>query len=781
MMSLACADRMMAATCRESYYEFFKEFWGTVSQDRLKLNWHIEKLCNELQLIAERVFLDKPKEYDLVWNCPPGTTKSLNASVLWNAWIWTRMPSARFGSGSYSERLALDLSRKARDCVTSDKYRRLFPEIELREDQNTKGFFMNTKGGQRYATGVGGTITGMHFHFIVVDDPIDPLGVMSDLVIKESNVWINETLADRCVEKQVTPFVLIMQRLHQMDPTGYWIETGKKFRHRCLPADSNYPIVPKEWSQYYANGLLDPIRLPQSVLDDKLTNGEAYYAGQYGQCLVPGTLILTKRGFVPIELVKNSDFVFTRDGFCEVKWSGPTKFTNKLVSVLFNNGSIVTSTPEHPIWTKENEFVPIANLRGGDYNSGFDRVLLGGHQWEGHDCQAQRLSSSMESFTRGVESLSTSGDVAATKVGSICTEKFGDIITETSPLVSTFITRTKTQTTIELRILNASLSRSISEGTLTDRKRIRDFLLESVHRSQLWKREGVGIGGTLNTKLMFACSANVNSSQDTTGRQNTAPLDARKKLAYPESSLAEFVCGVEKDLHQAIIEWSVVQKDVLNDDGVQVFDLTVDGAPEFYADGILVHNCPIPRGGLMFDISKLKYNTHAPDRWKRGPVRYWDKAISQKKGAAFTVGTKEALDFDDQVWILDIVRGRWNSAQREGIIVATARSDGKGVKIGMEQEPAASGVESVENSIKRLALAGFRAYADKVTGDKEARADTFSIQVNNGNVVLLNAAWNAEFVKEMQYFPNSRYKDQIDSASGAHAMIEKRRIRVGTL
>jgi hypothetical protein len=92
------------------------------------------------------------------------------------------MPSARIITGSFSERLALDLSRKSRDVVMSEKYHELFPEIELREDQNTKGYFVNTKGGIRYAVGVGGSVIGMHAHFLIPDDPIDPQGFYRTLL-----------------------------------------------------------------------------------------------------------------------------------------------------------------------------------------------------------------------------------------------------------------------------------------------------------------------------------------------------------------------------------------------------------------------------------------------------------------------------------------------------------------------------------------------------------------------------------------------------------------------
>lgn len=465
--------KALARACRESYYEFFKEFWSSVAEEKFRPNWHIEKLCNELQDVAERVFRNEPKKYDLAWNCPPGTTKSKVASVLWHPWIWTRMPSARMLSGSYSERIALDLARQSRDCVRHEKYRDLFG-IELRDDQDTKGYYMNTQGGWRFTTGVGGTATGMHAHFICIDDPIDPLSAMSDILINEANIWINETLGDRKVEKWLVPTVLIMQRLHQDDPTGNWLSSGRRVKHVALPADDSYPIIPIEMAQYYQNGLLDPTRLPQDVLDEAFKRGEAYYAGQYGQQ-------------------------------------------------------------------------------------------------------------------------------------------------------------------------------------------------------------------------------------------------------------------------------------------------------------------PVPRGGLMFKVDQLHFNPRVPEKWKRGPVRHWDKAASLKKRAAFTVGVKMAIDLNDMVWILDVKRGRWNSADREKMIQTTAVSDGKKTTISLEQEPGSGGLDSVEATKAALTKMGFKVIIDKPTGDKITRADNFSVQVNGGNVTCVTAMWNKDYVDELRFFPNSKFKDQTDSSSGCYGQLGVKRLRIGAL
>ena len=78
-------------------------------------------------------------------------------------------------------------------------------------------------------------------------------------------------------------------------------------------------------------------------------------------------------------------------------------------------------------------------------------------------------------------------------------------------------------------------------------------------------------------------------------------------------------------------------------------------------------------------------------------------------------------------------------------------------------------------------LAGFRVRLDRPVGDKELRADPYAVQVNSGNVKMLRGPWNTTYLDELQYFPYSTYKDQVDSSSGAFAMLTKIPRKAGAL
>lgn len=182
---------------------------------------------------------------------------------------------------------------------------------------------------------------------------------------------------------------------------------------------------------------------------------------------------------------------------------------------------------------------------------------------------------------------------------------------------------------------------------------------------------------------------------------------------------------------------------------------------------------PAPRGGGMLQASRLQIGD--PARIEKA-VRYWDKAGTDG-GGCYTAGVKVGKDADGKFWVLDVVRGQWGAAERERMIRQAAEVDGVAVKVWVEQEPGSGGKESAEATIRNLA--GFAAFADRVTGAKETRAEPFAAQVASGNVVLARGAWNRAFIDECAMFPVGKFKDQVDAASGAFVKLTQTDSPVG--
>lgn len=278
------ALRVVADECRKHLFYFLKTFWDVIIKEPPVFNWHIEYLCEELEKLSQCIINREPKPYDLIINIPPGTTKSTIVTIMWPAWLWVNAPWVRIISNSYSGSLSVEHATKSKDIIQSDKFHRLFPEIEIRRDKSGKQNYENTETGFRYATSTGSTITGFHAHVIINDDPLNPKQAESEQMRQAANEH-TQTLSSRKVSKANTPVVTIMQRLHEEDVTGYLLKKkGDNIRHICLPAEDDGNVKPASLSERYVDGLLDPVRLSRSVLDEAKTDlGSRGYAGQYEQ------------------------------------------------------------------------------------------------------------------------------------------------------------------------------------------------------------------------------------------------------------------------------------------------------------------------------------------------------------------------------------------------------------------------------------------------------------------------------------------------------------------
>jgi predicted phage terminase large subunit-like protein len=186
---------------------------------------------------------------------------------------------------------------------------------------------------------------------------------------------------------------------------------------------------------------------------------------------------------------------------------------------------------------------------------------------------------------------------------------------------------------------------------------------------------------------------------------------------------------------------------------------------------------PTPPGGGMFKVDKFILTNTLPKASEViKTIRYWDKAGTVNKDSAYTVGVRMSRLTNNRWIVEDVRRGRWSTHERESVIRQTAEADGTRVEIWEEQEPGSSGKESAEGTIRNLA--GFRVYAERPTGEKAHRADPYSVQVNNGAFMLVNAIWNREYIEEHRFFPFSTYKDQVDASSGAfNKLIGKKVVR----
>jgi hypothetical protein len=120
---------------------------------------------------------------------PPRHFKSTIGSVALPAWILGRNPAAKLICASYGEDLAKEFSTQTRRFIMAQSYSEAFPHVQL--EKATDMHLRTPKGGERYATTVGGAITGKGADFIIVDDPMKVQDVDSEARRDDVSNWVS--------------------------------------------------------------------------------------------------------------------------------------------------------------------------------------------------------------------------------------------------------------------------------------------------------------------------------------------------------------------------------------------------------------------------------------------------------------------------------------------------------------------------------------------------------------------------------------------------------------
>jgi predicted phage terminase large subunit-like protein len=177
--------------------------------------------------------------------------------------------------------------------------------------------------------------------------------------------------------------------------------------------------------------------------------------------------------------------------------------------------------------------------------------------------------------------------------------------------------------------------------------------------------------------------------------------------------------------------------------------------------------------GTMFDRGSFEIvePSEIPSLDKSTVItRFWDLAGTEPSQSNpdpdWTVGCLGAFH-NGMFYILDIRRIRAKGEKIEKFIRETAEEDGVEIPIQMEQEPGSAGKNLIDQ-YARYVLPGYAFSGQRATGDKVTRAKPFAAAAANGNVKIVRAAWNTDFIDEMSAFPEARvHDDQVDAATHA--------------
>lgn len=295
---LSLLDQKITYLCEQSYYVFFQQAWKIIEPTtNLVLTPHIKYLCDIAQKnIIDLIYNGRINYETIIINIPPGESKSSIFTKILNAWIWIHDPSFRIITNSYNNDLALDQAMKTRDIIQSNWYKDRWGHIvQLKQDMKSKSRYGTTETGIRQATSTGGAATGFHCQLWIDDDPLNVKQSYSELHRKEALLHSNQTVPSR-IKNGFR--ILVMQRLHDEDPTGDMLrKLEKRILHIKLPASTDGEIKPENAVSLYHDGLLDPIHLNRKTLAEKKEDlGAVMFNQQYMQEATPvgGNIVLEK-------------------------------------------------------------------------------------------------------------------------------------------------------------------------------------------------------------------------------------------------------------------------------------------------------------------------------------------------------------------------------------------------------------------------------------------------------------------------------------------------------
>ncbi len=163
----------------------------------------------------------------LIVNMPPRHTKSEFASYLLPAWMVGRNPKLKIIQATHTGELAIRFGRKAKNLIDSPEYHKIF-QTRLQEDSKAAGRWETAQGGEYFAAGVGGAITGRGADLLIIDDPHSEQDAMSETALESAYEWYTSGPRQRL--QPGAKIVLVMTRWSTKDLTAQLIKGQKEVK-----------------------------------------------------------------------------------------------------------------------------------------------------------------------------------------------------------------------------------------------------------------------------------------------------------------------------------------------------------------------------------------------------------------------------------------------------------------------------------------------------------------------------------------------------------------------
>jgi predicted phage terminase large subunit-like protein len=285
--------RVVDAILRSDFSMFLMRCMATLNPGvPFLMNWHIAAIAYQLERVR------RGEITRLIINLPPRYLKSIMASVAFPAFVLGHTPRRRIITVSYAAELADKHSADFRAVVESDWYSRVFPSMRI--SRNVANELITTWRGFRKSTSILGPLTGFGGDLFIIDDPQKPVDAQSEASRTQLNQWFTNTLISRLDNKETGAIVVVQQRVHMHDLTGYLLETPDGWTVLSLPAipeiDEQIAIGDGQFYHRIAGEALHPERESLETLQRlRQQMGADLFNAQYQQAPVPPGGAMIKR------------------------------------------------------------------------------------------------------------------------------------------------------------------------------------------------------------------------------------------------------------------------------------------------------------------------------------------------------------------------------------------------------------------------------------------------------------------------------------------------------
>jgi len=246
---------------------------------------YVRAMCHQLERI------ERGEIRRLLIILPPRHLKSHCASVAFPVWVLGRDPKKTVITASYGAKLSEIFSGGSRQVMKSELNGAIFPRLKIDPKKASVDHLLTTMNGGRFATSVGGPLTGTGGHILIIDDPIKAEDVVSQAQRDKVWDWFINTASNRFKVPNSGAIVVVAQRLHEDDLPGRLIATGE-WEVLELPArETTERQIALTDGRTWRRAVGD-ILLPEHLGNEELMRiereiGPAAYSAQYQQAPVP--------------------------------------------------------------------------------------------------------------------------------------------------------------------------------------------------------------------------------------------------------------------------------------------------------------------------------------------------------------------------------------------------------------------------------------------------------------------------------------------------------------